>query len=169
VARNVEIKATVDDFAPVVRAVEPIAAGAPALIVQEDTFFRCGHGRLKLRKFSATSGELIHYERADQTGPKESRYTKAATSEPDRLRDALAAANGTIGVVRKRRTLYIVGRTRVHLDDVDGLGKFVELEVALDDGESTDAGITEARRLMTTLGIAQDRLVSHAYLDLLTR
>ena len=59
--RNVEIKARVKDLATVVRAVAPIASSGPTLILQEDTFFGCARGRLKLRKFSETSGELIHY------------------------------------------------------------------------------------------------------------
>ena len=71
--------------------------------------------------------------------------------------------------MRKRRTLYIVGRTRVHLDDVEGLGSFVELEVVMDDHESTDAGVREANTLMATLGIAESQLVTHAYIDLLTQ
>lgn len=168
-ARNVEIKATVDDLAPVVDALERMSLAPPTLLVQEDTFFQCRRGRLKLRKFSDASGELIQYERADRTGPKESRYTKVPTSEPDLLRDALASAHGTIGVVRKRRTLYLVGRTRVHLDDVEGLGTFVELEVVLNDAEPADVGVREALALMAALGIKEEQLVSRAYVDLLPR
>jgi predicted adenylyl cyclase CyaB len=89
------------------------------------------------------------------------------TAEPDRLRDVLATAYGIIGVVRKRRTVGMVDRTRVHLDDVAGLGTFVELEVVLDDDEPPESGVVEARRLMAALGIQEDQLVSRAYIDLL--
>jgi hypothetical protein len=90
-----------------------------------------------------------------------------ATAEPDRLRDALAAACGVVGVVRKRRTVRLVGRTRVHLDTVEGLGGFVELEVVLEDGEVPEHGVAEARRLMAALGIGEHQLVRGAYVDLL--
>jgi hypothetical protein len=86
---------------------------------------------------------------------------------PDRVRDVLATAYGIIGVVRKRRTVRMVDRTRVHLDEVEGLGTFVELEVVLGDGEPAESGVVEARRLMAALGIQEDQLVSRAYIDLL--
>jgi adenylate cyclase class IV len=165
--RNVEIKATVPDFAPVIEVLGAIPSGPPVHVSQEDTFFSCPSGRLKLRRFSASSGELIHYVRADQPGPKASRYVRVPTPEPDLLREALASAYGIVGVVRKRRTIYVVGRTRVHLDDVEGLGRFVELEVVLTDSEAVEAGTTEARELMTALGIRDEQLVGRAYVDLL--
>lgn len=166
-ARNVEIKAAVKDFARITAALAAVSAAAPTRLVQEDTFFRSPHGRLKLRKLTATSGELIYYERPDDTGPRESNYVLVPTAEPDRLRDVLAAVYGIIGVVRKRRTVRMVDRTRVHLDDVEGLGTFVELEVVLGDDEPAESGAVEARRLMAALGIQEDQLVSRAYIDLL--
>ena len=69
--------------------------------------------------------------------------------------------------MRKHRTLYLVGRTRVHLDRVESLGHFLELEVVLAEGESPDAGVKEAHALMTALGLADDQLIDGAYVDLL--
>ena len=166
-ARNVEIKAAVKDFARITAALAALSAAAPARLVQEDTFFGSPRGRLKLRKLTATSGELIYYERPDDTAPRVSTYVLVPTAEPDRMRDLLAAVHGIIGVVRKRRTVRMVGRTCVHLDEVEGLGTFVELEVVLDDGEPAEPGVVEARRLMAALGIQEDQLVSRAYIDLL--
>jgi predicted adenylyl cyclase CyaB len=165
--RNIEIKAAVRDFAPLVEALKRISLASPGHLWQEDTFFSCPSGRLKLRKFSQTSGELIYYTRASDPGPKESNYIRVPTSEPDLLRHLLASAHGIIGIVHKHRTVYMVGRTRVHLDDVEGLGKFAELEVVLADSESADIGMREARRLMEALGIRAEELVSDAYIDLL--
>jgi adenylate cyclase class IV len=153
-ARNVEIKARVADRGPVE-------------IVQDDTFFLCERGRLKLRAFSAAAGELIFYRRPDQAGPKESFYVIAPTSAPDGLRDALTLAYGQCGRVRKRRTLYLAGRTRIHLDEVDGLGHFLELEVVLDENEPTAAGIEVAHALLRTLAIDPGGLIEGAYVDLL--
>ena len=134
---------------------------------QEDTFFRCARGRPKLRGLSDVAGELIHYERPDEAGPEASDFERVPTAEPDRLRDVLGAACGIMGIVRKRRTVRMVGCTRVHLDEVEGLGRFIELEVALDTGESIEGAVAETHRVMAALGIREDQLVSHAYLDLL--
>jgi predicted adenylyl cyclase CyaB len=167
VARNVEIKAAVMDLRGIERALDALGAGPPRQLVHEDTFFEGARGRLKLRKLSPASGELIHYHRPDVTGPKTSEYTLVTTTEPDHLRQALAAAYGVAGVVRKHRVVRMVGRTRVHLDDVAGLGTFVELEVALADGEPSEDGVAEAHRLLAALGISGDALVAGAYVDLL--
>src|SRR5215510_7846708 len=86
---------------------------------------------------------------------------------PDSLREALSLAYGQVGQVRKHRTLFVVGRTRVHLDRVEGLGQFVELEVVLCDGEDTTPGIEEAQRLMALLGISSMQLLDVAHVDLL--
>jgi adenylate cyclase class IV len=166
-ARNVEIKAAVPDFTGVTVALARLSPGPGVVLAQEDTFFRCPGGRLKLRTLSADAGELIYYERADHAGPRTSDYGLAPTVEPGRLRAVLAAACGIIGTVRKRRTLHMVGRTRVHLDEVEGLGRFVEVEVVLDDGEPLQRGVAEARGLMAALGIQEDQLVPQAYVDLL--
>jgi predicted adenylyl cyclase CyaB len=119
------------------------------------------------RVADSTEAELIYYERRDGPEPKESRYVVYRTSDPDTLGQALTAALGVRGRVRKRRTLYLVGPTRVHLDEVEGLGDFVELEVVLQPHETASDGIAVARRLMDKLGIAQDQLVTGAYTDLL--
>ncbi|MBL4646441.1 MAG: class IV adenylate cyclase [Rhizobiales bacterium] len=79
----------------------------------------------------------------------------------------LGAAYGEAIIVRKTRLLYLVGRTRIHVDNVEGLGDFMELEVMLDDNENTQAGENEARDLMQKLGIEDNDLVEGAYADLL--
>jgi predicted adenylyl cyclase CyaB len=168
--RNVEIKARLAGA----RALDELAARAVALgaegpreIVQDDTFFPCASGRLKLRAFATGGGELIFYRRPDASGPKESFYVLAPVDDCDSLRQALTLAYGQAGRVRKRRRLYLAGRTRVHLDEVEGLGAFLELEVVLRDDEATAAGEAEARTLMAALGVTPAQLVEGAYVDLL--
>jgi predicted adenylyl cyclase CyaB len=170
-ARNVEIKAWVDDLDALAARAAAIADSGPTAIPQDDTFFACPTpgDRLKLRAFEDGSGQLIFYRRDDRAGPKESFYVLSPTASPDTLREALTLAHGQVGRVRKHRTLFLVGRTRVHLDRVDGLGTLMELEVVLGDGEGAEAGMQEARGLMDRLGIAADRLVVGAYVDLLRR
>jgi len=165
--RNVEIKARIDSVEALGAKAAAFASEGPIEIAQDDTFFRCDAGRLKLRTLSATEGELIFYRRADRQGPKESFYVRTPTTDPDGLREALSLAWGQTGRVVKQRTLYLVGRTRVHLDRVQGLGDFMELEVVLRDDESAEAGVREAHALMAQLGVEPERLVATAYVDLL--
>ncbi|WP_202730184.1 class IV adenylate cyclase [Achromobacter xylosoxidans] len=168
-ARNIEVKARVASLAAVESLAAALSGKEPVAIAQDDTFFACPDGRLKLRAFSDGTGELIFYRRADDTGPKESFYVISPTSSPDTLRDALGLAYGVIGRVRKQRLLFMAGRTRIHLDRVEGLGEFLELEVVLRDGESAEAGMAEARELLASLRITPEQLVSGAYLDLLAQ
>jgi predicted adenylyl cyclase CyaB len=168
-ARNIEIKARVWNIAELTSKVAAIADSGPTEIVQDDTFFNCAAGRLKLRAFPDGRGELIFYRRADQHGPKESFYLISPTPSPDSLRDILTHALGQCGRIEKRRTLFLIGRTRVHLDQVKGLGEFLELEVVLKDGEPIEAGIAEAHELMMELGIDPSQLVEGAYVDLLSK
>lgn len=168
-ARNIEIKARIESIEGLVPRVAAIADKGPIEIAQDDTFFRCDSGRLKLRAFSETEGELIFYRRANEQGPKESFYVRTATSCPAALRETLGLACGVVGRVVKHRTLFLVGRTRVHLDRVEGLGDFMELEVVLDENEPAEAGVHEAHDLMARLGIGPSQLIEGAYLDLLTQ
>ena len=101
--RNVEIKARLDNIEAVTAKAAAVAHPGPTLIAQDDTFFRCDNGRLKLRVFSATEGELIFYRRSDRQGPKESFYVRSPTASPATLRAALALAHGEIGRVVKQR------------------------------------------------------------------
>jgi len=165
--RNIEIKARLESAQHLARRVAAFATEGPTEILQDDTFFCCPAGRLKLRQFANGNGELIFYRRADEAGPKESFYRLAATNEPEALRECLALAYGVAGRVRKHRTLYLVGRTRVHLDRVEGLGDFLELEVVLADDEPVESGMREANELIKKLGIEPSQLVEGAYVDLL--
>ena len=136
---------------------------------QDDTFFTCARGRLKLRALSADAGQLIFYQRPNHAGPKASCFLIAPTSSPDTVREVLSRAYGQAGRVRKHRTLYRIGRTRVHLDRVENLGNFLELEVVLSEGEPSGPGVEEAHTLMAALGIAPVQLIEGAYVDLLAQ
>jgi predicted adenylyl cyclase CyaB len=166
-SRNIEIKARVEDLEAVEARARGLTLQAPIRIQQDDTFFACAKGRLKLREFEDGSGELIHYLRADVDGPKVSDYVVVPAADPEALRQALTRACGVLGRVRKQRTVYLVDRTRVHLDRVEGLGHFVELEVVLAESEEEDRGQAVAADLLQALGIAQGQCIAGAYFDLL--
>lgn len=166
-ARNVEIKVRLADPAAVERRAAALADRGPEPILQDDTFFAARQGRLKLRAFADGRGELIAYDRPDATGPRLSDYTIAPVADPAALRTALARALGTAGRVVKRRVLYLAGPTRIHLDRVDGLGDFLELEVVLRDGQTAADGEAVARDLLDRLGLADAQPIAGAYVDLL--
>lgn len=166
-ARNIEIKARIDDFSAMYEKLALLADGLPDIIDQDDTFFICPHGRLKLRTFSPDRGELIFYQRPDQAGPKTSFYQLTETQDPDSLRETLTLAYGAAGRVIKQRTLFMTGHTRLHLDRVKHLGDYLEFEVVLDESETPEQGIAIAEDLLEKLGIARQELVDQAYVDLL--
>ena len=165
--RNIEIKARVAQPSRLLDDILEIADRGPTVFAQDDTFFACPAGRLKLRMFSATAGQLIFYRRDDLAGPKLSEYVIASTGEPDALRGVLTLAYGVVGRVRKTRTLCFVGSTRIHLDYVEGLGNFLELEVVLTPEQTIDEGRVIAENLMQKLSIEPSTLVRRAYVDLL--
>ncbi len=164
---NVEIKAALRDRSAVEAIASRLADSGPEVILQEDVFFHCDEARLKLRIFSSDAGELIRYERSNTADVRTSRYRIARTSDPQALLEILTATLGKTGVVKKRRTLYLVGQTRVHLDQVEGLGDYLELEVVLRPGQSEAEGKTIAEQLLSQFSISKDELIGEAYVDLL--
>jgi len=166
---NIEIKARTRDFLQQKELACKLTDTPEQLICQEDTFFNVIKGRLKLRMFSPSCGELIYYERDNISGPKQSNYSISKTDNPIKLKDMLSCALGIGGVVRKKRYLFIAGQTRIHLDDVEGLGYFIELEVVMQPEQTADQCLQIANLIMEKMQIREDDLIDVAYLDLLTR
>jgi predicted adenylyl cyclase CyaB len=165
--RNVEIKAILKDRDAAIATAAKLSDKAPEKIVQEDLFFRCEGARLKLRVFGPERGELIRYERENIAGARTSHYQIARTSDPHVLGEILTRSLGQIGVVRKTRLLYLAGQTRIHIDRVEGLGDFLELEVVLREGQSEAEGQSIAGALLARFEIDPSALVANAYVDLL--
>lgn len=166
---NIEIKARARDFADIKARAEELSDLPVEVIPQEDIFFNVPHGRLKLRVLAPDRGQLIYYTRPDQEGPKRSDYHIAYTTDPENLKRVLELAYGIRGVVKKTRYLYLIGQTRVHLDDVEGLGQFMELEVVLGEGQGNAEGQAIAEGLMASLGVERGDLLEGAYMDLLEK
>ncbi|MBI4423521.1 MAG: class IV adenylate cyclase [Elusimicrobia bacterium] len=165
---NIEIKAKAADWDGQLSRARALC-GRTEELTQTDTFFRCKNGRLKLRDLGSRGGScLIFYRRPDRPGPKESAYETSAVSDPASMRKVLAKAWGEGKTVRKKRTVLWVGRTRVHFDEVEGLGRFIELEVCLEAGQTPPEGETIARDLMARLGIEAADLLEGAYVEMLT-
>jgi predicted adenylyl cyclase CyaB len=166
-ATNVEFKARVQNPTEIRELVEGLSDRPCEVIRQEDTFFYVSKGRLKLRVLAPDYGQLIHYERENSLGPKRSNYVISTTSDPDSLKVVLQACLGIRGTVRKQRLLYRVGGARIHLDEVEGLGAFVEVEAILSPGQSVEQGEARVTELMTRLGVEKTDLIDVAYIDLL--
>jgi predicted adenylyl cyclase CyaB len=166
---NIEIKAILRDRPGINGIAAELSDAGPEVIHQEDVFFRCAGARLKLRILGPDRGELIRYERADVADTRCSQYLIAATADPKILLDILTATLGRTGTVEKIRTLYLIGQTRVHLDQVRDLGDFLELEVVLRPGQSESEGKHIAESLLLKFGIDRRDLIAEAYIDLLAR
>jgi predicted adenylyl cyclase CyaB len=166
---NIEIKARVQDFAGLQHRAERLSDTPCQVIPQKDTFFNCPHGRIKLRELGPQHGQLVYYVRQDISGPKHSEYEIFETNDPASLKLILSEAFGIRGVISKVRYLYLAGQTRIHLDDVEQLGKFMELEVVLRPDQSDTEGQAIAENLMQQLGIPQGDLIEAAYMDMLEK
>jgi adenylate cyclase class IV len=174
-SRNLEIKARVRGLPRLRHAVEEIAGGPIEILAQKDIYFRTNTGRLKVRDAGPSGGQLIYYERSDEAGPRTSGYLTAPAAAVDVLTQVLDEALGIVGTVSKKRVVYLVGRTRIHLDEVDGLGSFIELEYVFEDPFTMCLGSdVEAQRaapvavveLMDRLDIKRADLIGNSYIDL---
>ena len=168
-SQNIEIKAELSEqqFRDTVTKAKSVAGELVEELYQKDTFFLVPQNRLKLRQFPDGSAELIAYSRSDSVDPIASNYFRTPIGSPEELVEGLSLTLGVRGVVEKKRLLFLKEQTRIHLDEVTGLGFYLELEVVLAEGESEEYGIQIADDLMGELGIDSSQLVSHAYIDLI--
>jgi homotetrameric cytidine deaminase len=169
--RNVELKARDPDPARTLERALALGADDRGEIRQHDTYFSKARGRLKLRE-QETGGsplwdELIEYSRADFTDARTSTYRRVPVADVEPLREALDAAYGTLGTVTKRRRVLLWEGVRIHLDDVEGLGSFLELEAVAEAGSDLSAEHAKVERLRAELGIDDDDLIATSYSDLL--
>lgn len=136
---------------------------------QTDTYFRVSHGRLKLREEEDSIVHLISYERSDDAVARESRYRLVPVSDPAGLKDALGDALGVLVVVEKSRRLLLWHGVRIHLDEVRGLGSFIEIEAVADPASDLSTEHRRASELQDALAITPDQIVAFSYSDELLR
>ncbi len=173
---NVESKTRATDLDAVARVVARLGARYEGRLDQVDSYFQVPQGRLKLREIShldpagrvSTSCELIRYDRPDEEGARVSRYERTDIDDPTVCRKRLVAEHGLRGCVRKRRDLWVLDSTRVHLDRVQDLGDFVELETVCADDPGPEDRL-EHDRLAAALGLDPQATVEGSYIDLLER
>lgn len=166
-SRNIELKARDPQPARTLELALGLGAEDRGEIAQTDTYFARARGRLKLREQQPGEAELIQYGRADTPGARESEYRRVPAADAPALRDALDAALGTLVVVEKRRRLLVHENVRIHIDEVEGLGGFVELEAVAGQDADLSGEHDKVGRLRAALDIGDDALVARSYSDLL--
>jgi len=170
--RNVELKARCNDLEAGAAAAARIGAADADSLVQVDTYFQAADGRLKLREItsreSGESAELIWYARPDQESARTSRYHVVPVPRPDAIRQMLDDGLGTRVVVRKTRRLFLWQNVRIHLDEVENLGSFLEFEAVLEDGQDEANGYTQLEQLQHEFGVGPADVIGTSYSDLLS-
>ena len=162
--RNLEFKARLADPGAALAAARQLGADLWGDLRQTDTYFAVARGRLKLRETVGFQAELIFYERDEVSEARPSDYSVVAFKDAGDLREALSRALGVVAVVRKRRTLLLLDTTRIHLDNVEGLGSFIEIEVPVSgEGQSAAERLTA---LIASLGLTWDDCIRQSYADM---
>lgn len=162
--RNIELKAHLPDRARALEACRRIAAAPQGDIHQIDTYYRVPHGRLKLRVARPGETELVQYHRPDVAGAKGCDY-RLETVEAG-LGEMLGDALGVLATVEKVRSLYLWENVRIHLDEVAGLGSFIEFEAVQAPGSADEDGYEKLSFLIDVFGIADSEHLKYSYLDM---
>ncbi|KAL0273360.1 UNVERIFIED_CONTAM: hypothetical protein PYX00_006046 [Menopon gallinae] len=166
--RNVEVKAKLRDLDRTVSIVKDLCKSDGIQLIQEDVFFEATKCRLKLRTIQdRTTSQLISYSREDTPGAKISDYKICEVPNREDLLQVLSSSLGIKGIVKKKRQLFLYGQTRIHIDTVEGLGNFLELEVVLQDSQGFSDGNKILQDLLNKLNIEEEDLMVGAYIDLM--
>lgn len=165
--RNIELKARCLDLMAAETAARTLDVRDAGLAVQIDTYFHCRHGRLKLREIVGVKAELIWYDRSDDARSRKSDYRVVPVPDTQELKAALAAGLGVRGEVRKRRRVLLWQNVRIHLDEVKGLGTFVEFEAVMTPGEAEPTAHARLAELCRVLGIGSGDHLKESYADLM--
>lgn len=166
--RNLEVKARSRDLQKARQVAESLPAELLAEGEQTDTYFEAPQGRMKLRESSfEEEASLIWYMREDSPEPSSSEYRISRLKKPDKLREVLVSQFGVKVTVTKHRAIFLYGRTRINLDELEGLGGFIEFEVPAEEAEEQARKTID--KLMTSFEISPEDLVAESYSDLLSR
>ncbi|MEO7924861.1 MAG: class IV adenylate cyclase [Chitinophagaceae bacterium] len=164
---NVEIKARCSDPSFIRDFLVKKEAEFKGTDEQTDTYFNVQHGRLKLRE-GIIENNLIYYERSNQAGPKNSHFRLVRVDDAKGLKDALAASLGIKVVVAKKREIYYIGNVKFHIDEVAGLGSFVEIEAGNILADLSQQQLKEqCDYYLRELCIKEEDLLENSYSDML--
>jgi adenylate cyclase class IV len=167
--RNIELKAVDIDPVSSLETCRVLGAQDQGVLWQRDTYFNAQAGGLKLREQDPGQPHLIQFERADEPQQRESRYRIINIDDPETLLAALTTAIGVTVTVTKRRHLFLWRNVRIHLDEVEQLGSFIELEAVADASSDLRVEHELVRELRDAFSITEDRLLATGYAKQLVR
>lgn len=166
---NVEIKARCDDQEAIRRYLKKHGADFRGVDHQIDTYFNVSNGRLKLREGNIENF-LVHYERSDKEGPKQSVVSLYASQPGSSLKETLTRALGILVVVDKQREIYFIENVKFHVDVVKGLGTFMEIEAVDYEGDiGLDKLNEQCHKYLEDMGVKDEDLISGSYSDMLLK
>jgi len=166
ISRNIELKARLRHVETAREIAEMVATERLATEEQLDTYFHCREGRLKLRQVNGKLAQLIWYARQNDTSPKPSDYQLVPVADAESLKAALTSALGVRSIIRKRRQIFLWGNVRIHLDEVEGSGHFLEFEAVLGPGIDDKAGHAQLIDLVKRFEVQDDDLLAGSYSEL---
>ena len=172
--RNLEAKFRLGNLDAARAAALALGYTPSANFIQRDTFFVAARGKLKLRE-QPPAAWLIRYERDRESGLMLSHYEIVPVADPVRTREMLARALSVLAEVRKHRSLLTRRNVRLHLDRVEKLGNFGEIEAVLDEesGKGAGEGAYSARapvdELLAAFGVGASELIEVSYFELMMR
>ena len=162
---NLEIKAKLPNRERAIEIAEALPSSFSDELNQTDTYFIAPQGRLKLREINQTTTELIYYNRAEDSNERISKFEIYQTANSHKLKSILTDAFGVKAVVKKHRRLYLFNTTRIHIDEVEGLGDFIEFEVPIDSNIENAHQIIDF--LISKFHLHTDIFIKGSYVDLI--
>lgn len=166
---NVEIKAKCPDQERIRKVLAENNATTKGTDHQIDTYFSVPNGRLKLREGNIENA-LIHYQRTNQEGPKQSEVTLFECANGPALKAVLGKALPILAIVDKKREIYFIGNIKFHIDNVEGLGTFVEIEAIDIDGIlGKDKLHEQCTYYLDLFQITESDLIAESYSDMVMK
>lgn len=164
---NIEIKAKVTNLEYARGVAYRLKTDYLGFLHQIDTYYNTKDGRLKFREINDKEFQLIPYKKDYSSGPMRSLYSVLPTDEPKVVKELLDQLLGTLFVIDKRREVFLVGNVRVHLDEVKGLGQFLEFEAVYseDTAEAKAVEVQKVQELMQEFGVDRADLMDRSYVD----
>lgn len=165
--QNLEVKARVKSISFAQALTRSIHATFIECLNQVDTYFCVEHGRLKLRETNQQRCELIYYDRPETTNHRLSHFMIYPCQNASSLKDLLGKALGVRNIVTKTRLLYMYDVTRIHLDDVQYLGSFLEFETPYEGSHEKARNVTDF--LLARFEVQEADFIKSSYVDLMSR
>ncbi|MDZ7765027.1 MAG: class IV adenylate cyclase [Melioribacteraceae bacterium] len=162
-SQNIELKIKLETFNDILNILKKYEVQKEAVLKQRDIYYKQKDGLLKLRIYS-TNGEVIYYKRDESAKDRVSNY-QILNVDPKEAEEFFKYIFETEVEVKKVRFLYLYKNTRIHLDEVEGLGKFLELETVVKG--STEEGIDEFNSVVELLRLDTSKQLKSSYRTIL--